>query len=376
MKFKFLIFSLLWIFKIFSNEPAALYLSWMHDPTTTMTIQWLANGGVSEVYCERGGSWVKAEGSYREVGTGTRVHVVELTGLEPDTTYAFRIEEKEYRFKTMPKDLGSIKFAVGGDAYFYPIPFRKMNVQVAKQDPDFVVMGGDIAYTKSYLKLFGPNELERWQQFFQSWKEDMVTSDGRLIPIIAVVGNHDVDRGNPKRELFYAMFAFPDPYVSYRTLDFGSYLSLILLDTGHTYSVGSQTEWLENALQAEALYKIPIYHVAAYPSYYSFEAKTSHKIREDWVPLFEKYGVKTVFENHNHCYKRTYKLKNGKVDEEGIVYFGDGAWGVPPRQTKKGVWYLAQAMSVNCFYLVTMDKNNYVIEAKTNDGKVIDSYEQ
>jgi hypothetical protein len=247
---------------------------------------------------------------------------------------------------------------------------------VAKQDPDFVVMGGDIAYTKDHLRLFGPNELDRWQQFFKSWKEDMVTSDGRLIPIVAVVGNHDVGKADPKKELFYTMFAFPDPYVSYRTLDFGSYLRLILLDTGHTYSVGSQTQWLESALQTEAQYKIPIYHVAAYPSYYPFEATTSKKIREQWVPLFEKYGVKTVFENHNHCYKRTYKLKNGKVDEEGIVYFGDGAWGVPPRQPKKEVWYLANTMSINCFYLVTMDKNHYVIEAKTNDGKVIDTYEE
>ena len=40
---------------------------------------------------------------------------------------------------------------------------------------------------------------------------------------------------------------------SYATLDFGDYLSLVLLDTGHNTAIaGEQTDWLEKVLRARA----------------------------------------------------------------------------------------------------------------------------
>ena len=66
----------------------------------------------------------------------------------------------------------------------------------------------------------------------------MVGRDGRLIPMVACIGNHEVDGGygkpREKAPFFYALFDGLFPETGYATLDFGDYLSLVLLDTGHT----------------------------------------------------------------------------------------------------------------------------------------------
>jgi hypothetical protein len=49
--------------------------------------------------------------------------------------------------------------------------------------------------------------------------------------------------------------------------------------------------------------------------------------RKHWVPLFERYNVDAVLEHHDHTFKRTHPLLDGRVNERGIVYLGDGSWG-------------------------------------------------
>ena len=108
----------------------------------------------------------------------------------------------------------------------------------------------------------------------------MVTSDSLLIPLIPVIGNHEVVNGYKKdwykpnkpsdsakqAPYFYSLFIAPDSS-SYRVLDFGNYMSLILLDSGHTTFVDEQEQWLADTLEArlEVPYKFAAYHVPAYP---------------------------------------------------------------------------------------------------------------
>lgn len=386
--FKPLMLSIFLIAWLGGEEPKVLYLAYLQDPAHSMTVQWHTGKGVdSVIYYQKAGTerWQLVRGSVEEVKDfDVWVHAVELLGLEADSEYVFRLskEGKDYRFQTLPEKLTRpVKIAIGGDAYYGKGElFRKMNRQIASQDPDFVVVGGDIAYAIKRLRLSKrcKSELKRWQQFFQIWKEDMVASDGRLIPLVAVVGNHDVPSGqvNPAKRpvMFYEMFKFPEKGISYRALDIGSYLSLILLDSDHTYQVeGKQTDWLKAALRQRRHrpYKIVAYHVGAYPAFYPYNGSISVKIRKNWVPLFEEYNVPIVFEHHNHCYKRTFRLKNDKVDETGIWYLGDGSWGVPPRVTHTG-WYLEKAEKINAYYLVVLDKEKMVITPKTIEGKEIE----
>src|SRR5262249_48443694 len=109
---------------------------------------------------------------------------------------------------------------------------------------------------------------------------------------------------------------------SYATLDFGDYLSLVLLDSGHAAKVGGdQTEWLDKALAGRAgrPHLIAVNHVPCYPSYRAAEGKggrfgTGEEQRKFWVPLFERHEVDLVLEHHDHTFKRTHPLRGGLVD--------------------------------------------------------------
>ncbi len=369
------------------REPSSLYLTWIHDPASTMTVLWHTprHDKYSMIFYQKQGQgqeWLKKEGTVKRPSrTDIHVHTVELVDLESDTEYLFRIgrEGNIYRFKTLPLKLDrDLRFAVGGDAFMYYQLFRKTNLEIAEHNPDFVVIGGDIAYAHGLQRFKGMNwEVERWENFFREYRRAMVTSDGRLIPMVVAIGNHDVPSRmvDPRQKslLFYEFFPFPQLYVSYRALDAGSYLSLILLDTGHTYPIdGAQTEWLKANLKSrQPLYKFAAYHVGAYPSVYPYEGSTPAKIRQHWVPLFESEGVQVAFEHHNHAFKRTFPLKEGKVDPQGVLYLGDGAWGVAPRKPSKH-WYLEKAAQSNCFWLVTLGKEGSTIKAFNEEGKVLD----
>ncbi len=256
-----------------------------------------------------------------------------------------------------------------------------MNAQIAAKDPDFVVVGGDIAYTNGTRAVFKGKEWEikRWRTFLKEWKEQMVTSDGRMIPMLPVLGNHDIKATalSPKEVhyLFYDLFALPEQGVPYRVVDAGNYLSLFLLDTGHSYHIeGQQAKWLEEALatRENSAYKMAAYHIGAYPSVYPYRGRTPKKIRSEWAPLFERYHINVAFEHHNHAYKRTHRMKEGKIDPDGVIYMGDGSWGVSPRKPRH-LWYLDAAAQANAVCLVTLGPEESRVEALSIQGDVIDS---
>lgn len=205
----------------------------------------------------------------------------------------------------------------------------------------------------------------------------MRTDDGRLIPLVVTPGNHDVrsDAKTPeeKGRRLFEFFSFPKG-ASYSVLDIGP-ISLFLLDTGHVYPIeGAQTTWLEKALSArqDVPYKLAVYHISAYPAYYSYSGKVPTKIRDLWVPLFESYGIRAAFEHHNHVFKRTFPLRAGNIDPQGVIYLGDGAFGVPTR-SPRSAWYLAASKKSRCFWTLRLDTSGCLLEAYDSWGKRLDA---
>ena len=315
------------------------------------------------------------------------MHAVELTNLAPDTLYRFRFpnQTQEYRFKTMPSHLDNpIRFVVGGDMYHEGTDLlQAANQRAAKTNPRFGIAGGDLAYASQRL-VDAPEDYERWIEFLVRWSEDMVTPDGLMIPMLPLLGNHDVNGryGKPENaKFFYTLFTMPGPQ-GYNVLDFGDYMTFVMLDTAHTHPIeGAQTEWLHKTLQQHQgfLHSFAAYHVPAYPSVRNFNGKLNPTIRANWVPLFEQYGVNMAFEHHEHAYKRTYPIKEGKIDPDGIVYIGDGAWGATPRipHTPEERWYLAKTQAAQHFLVVDITKDvRRVTAIDVPSGKAIDQYSQ
>ena len=319
--------------------PKCLFLTWQRDPTTTMTVQWVgseAEGGERPVWFAKNGSqqWRKQEYSARPFPmTDRRIFRAELTGLEPDQDYRFRVgaDSAELQFRTMPaKDTNPIHFVSGGDAGTGAAP-RHTNALAASQAPMFVILGGDLAYENGVAP-------DRFLEFLDNYSRD-VRDQQRLIPLAPCIGNHEVDGGyeqpRTKAPFFYSMFDGLFPDTGYAALDFGQYLSLILLDTNHTSPIeGAQTDWLERTLKEreDCPNVLVVNHVPAYPSHRNFEETdkdpgTGEANRKHWVPLFERYNVDAVLEHHDHTYKRTHPLLDGRPNAKGVHYLGDGSWG-------------------------------------------------
>lgn len=387
---------LLSFFLLLSSTAAAdlvsdtIYLTWQRDPTTTMTIQWVSlpeqNSSLIHYRAEGDPDWQTVEGSLFPMPQGPLyvVHRVELTHLIPQTVYQFQIEENTYLFRTMPAQLTSpIRFVIGGDMYHDGIEFMKeTSRQAAKTDPDFAVIGGDIAYAVGG-GIQETEKVKRWIEWIQAWHECMITPERRLIPVIAAIGNHDLNGQfgqTPEQALLFStLFPMPGKQI-YNVLDFDSYLSLFLLDSGHANPInGAQTDWLKNSLQKRQNIptKLAIYHVPAYPSIRPFYGKYSLLIRRHWVPLFEQYGIHLAFEHHDHAYKRTHPLLNNRVNPKGIIYLGDGAWGVEqprhPRFMRK-LFYIDQFSSTRHFILFTLDQNGQQIKSISSQGQVLDAF--
>jgi hypothetical protein len=284
---------------------------------------------------EKSLAWNSAAGTTRPFPmTDHKLHRIELAGLEPDTHYRLRLglDGVEKRFRTMPaKATNSITWVSGGDAGIGPATAHT-NAVAAAQDPQFAVIGGDLAYENG-------RDPKTFLTFLKMYSKQMVDTQGRLIPWVACLGNHEVNGSyNKPREaapFFYSVFDGLFPDTGFAALDFGDYMSLLLLDTNHTTPVvGEQTSWTSQQLKAreECPNLFVCYHVPSYPSYRPYdqddnESGTGADSRKHWCPLFERYGVDAVFEHHDHTYKRTHPLIDGRPDPNGIYYLGDGSWG-------------------------------------------------
>jgi hypothetical protein len=321
-------------------QPDTLFLTWQRDPTTTMTVQWIGTMGETadaQIYysAAKNGPWQIQPTTPKPYPlTDFKVFRAELDQLDPGTDYYFRIGTHSplYRFRTMPaKATNTIHFISGGDCGVNGHTVSN-NVQAARQNPMFAVIGGDLGYDNG-------RSVDISLAFLRNYSHHMRCRDGRLIPMIACIGNHEVDGGyrkpRDKAPFFYALFDGLFPETGFATLDFGDYLSLVLLDTDHTSPIGgAQTAWLNKTLEARAEHPnvLVVNHVPAYPSCRQSEpvngkAGTGEKNRKHWVPLFQKYRVPVVLEHHDHTFKRTKPLLDGLAHDNGVLYLGDGSWG-------------------------------------------------
>lgn len=381
-------------------QPETLFLTWQRDPTTTMTVQWVGSTWETNddtVYVTPLdapgsavlGSAAAAVPAWRPVPTqrkpfpmtDLKVFRGEITGLQPGTEYRFRIGKQSpvYRFRTMPaKATDAVHFVSGGDCGVNEHA-AAINALAAKQDPWFTVIGGDLGYDNGRSPATA-------LAFLKNYSKAMTDSQGRMIPLVAGIGNHEVnggyDKPREKAPFFLALFDGLFAERTYATLDFGDYLSLVVLDTGHVEKIaGEQTAWLARALaeRRDRPHLIVVNHVPAYPSFrppttgLPGKSGTGEEQRRHWVPLFEKHAVDVVLEHHDHTFKRTHPLKDGLRDPGGVLYLGDGSWGQlrAPKSPEKRP-YLATVGQAYHFSLHRLEGEQRFHLAMEESGKVAD----
>jgi len=372
-----------------SADPMHLYLTYSGAPETSIDINVIEadkvrgvevyydtapRGGDIKAYAEHANA--KYEKTLLEQADGRTVHVAELKNLEPGVTYYFVAGEekhgfsKERAFRTLPGGTAPFRFVDGGDmgVDLHVVPLLQL---AAKQNPDFVVIGGDIAY-QSVLSGF-----KTWDKWLSNWENNMVTPDGRTVPLVVAIGNHEVqETAGPSLEekspWYVGLFGRQGKDI-YHEFHVGDNAVWFLLDTGHlTPYKGAQSKWLDRELDSnkDVKYKFASYHVPLYPAHRDFNGADSKFGRETWGPIFDKYGLTVAFEHHDHVFKRTKPLKAGKVVEkgQGTIYVGDGCFGKDARTIDpQPRWYNAIERSTPHFWLV--DVTNEALHFKALDEK-------
>ncbi len=328
----------------------------------------------------RGFSPVKVDDS-KFGETENAVFHAKADGLFPDTAYEYvltlqgKVHSKGW-FRTAPaRQTRPIEFVVGGDmGTVAAIPLCRLAGKVA---PMFVLVGGDLAYAN------GRDE-QRWFDWLENWTDEVITPDGRQLPLIAGIGNHEMKSLRIRKKdapFYYSLFDLPEERSNF-TVDFGDYLSIVLLDSNHSQRVRSQTLWLNLQLTArrELPHLFAIYHRPAWGTGIRWN---SRDIQREWCPLFEKHGVDCVFENDHHVYKRSHKITGGIPDAEGgILYIGDGAWGARLREITPEMIarvgadrYLAEWRTVHHFVKVTAYPDGTKrYQPMDSEGEVFDEF--
>lgn len=379
-----------------AQDMVGCFVTWPDDPTVGMIVNWvnLYPKNTDEIWyravdADEDAEWMTARAERIPLEpSALQLRRAELPGLEPGTTYRFGIGDRPtkaeagWRFRTMPATLDRpVRFVAGGDMMHDRKAIDVMNRQAARLDPDFAFLGGDLAYANGVSAM-------RWIDWLGSWTHAGVAADRRLIPLVVGIGNHEV-RGGYRGEIpkdapyFYGLFVRPGRK-SYVVHDAGDYLSLVMLDSGHTERVaGAQAHWLAEALAARerkpflfVSYHYPAYGTAKGPAAgLPIDDPRSVEIREHWVPHFERYGVSAVFEHDHHTYKRSHRLRrHARDDVNGLLYLGDGAWGVGTRSVPSADqgWWLERAESRNHLWCVDLRPSTGDDEAPTAIVRAID----
>lgn len=110
------------------------------------------------------------------------------------------------------------------------------------------MIGGDIAYANGW----GPCYL-KWDAWLTQWEQNMVAPDGRMIPLLTAIGNHEVSSffgADPLTQVgFYTRYlphqlglydVNPLLRPTYRAHPLGNNTVLLALDSNHVAFPGTQ----------------------------------------------------------------------------------------------------------------------------------------
>ncbi len=293
--------------------------------------------------------------SYTDAKSGkvVYVHHATLDGLQPDSTYLYAAMHEgaapEFgTFRTAPQGRAAFTFTSFGDQgtptlgkrYVPPAgvtianpPFINDNLGgpagadttlgVEAMRPLFHLFNGDLCYAN-----LSEDRVRTWWDF---WSNNSRSARNR--PWMPSPGNHENELGNGPigyaayqtffslpaaggqtdvtRGLWYSFTAGSVRVVSIANDD------IVYQDGGNSYvrgySQGAQKAWLERELAAargdrSIDWLVVCMHQVAISSVDKFNG-ADLAIREEWLPLFDTYGVDLVVCGHEHHYERSHPIR-------------------------------------------------------------------
>ncbi|MEU1402199.1 metallophosphoesterase family protein [Streptomyces sp. NPDC005728] len=361
--------------------PFGRHLAWGNDPRTEITVSWQVPVAVKDPFIRIGAHpcdlsrKIPAEvrALYTPAGVGasgdhTQYYIhAKLTHLRPGRTYYYGVGHQGFD-PAEPHLLGTLGTFTTAPAHKEPFTFTAFGDQgvsyhalandslILGQNPAFHLHAGDIAYgdpSGAGKTTDTGFDSRTWDQFLYQTE-----SVAKQIPWMVSYGNHDMEAwyspngyggeearwslpdNGPDKENLPGVYSFVYGNTAIISLDPNDVSFEIPANLG--ISGGTQTKWFEGQLKKFRAAKdidfiIVFFHHCAYCT--STAHASEGGVRQEWVPLFDKYQVDLVINGHNHQYERTDVIKGNQVvkklpigetaysDTEGVVYVTAGAAG-------------------------------------------------
>lgn len=233
---------------------------------------------------------------------------------------------------------------------------------------------GDLMKRKPYALIINGGDLvnrsteHQWQLY-----HDISSSYASTTPLVPILGNHEFYQDPSARyyEEVYGFSAQPD-YFSFLLKG----VVFVILDSNFKRRddayLAAQLTWLEQTLAEHAHRHLIIvgYHHPAYSSGMSTLAMPyeSRYIRQNWLPLFRRFGVDLIVNGHDHIYER--------LQYEGlqavIAGAAGGYLGLPGIRSQYSQVRRLGKRTVTAIQIHGLDLALLTYDAYT--GKVIDTY--
>jgi 3',5'-cyclic AMP phosphodiesterase CpdA len=294
---------------------------------------------------------------YRDAASKTEVfiHHARLHDLRPDTEYGYAAVHDGTTptpgfFRTAPRGRAPFTFTSFGDQGT-PTLGKQITppgttspiwvndnlgapagadtvVGVERIAPLFHLVNGDLCYAN-----IATDRVRTWSDWFTN-----NSRSARFRPWMPAAGNHENELGNgpigygayqsyfsvpsdsgdeETRGLWYAFTAGSVRVISLNNDD------VCYQDGGNSYvrgySGGAQKRWLERELKAARANRdidwvVVVMHQVVISTADKFNG-ADRGVREEWVPLFDRYGVDLVVCGHEHHYERSHPIRGQQAND-------------------------------------------------------------
>ncbi len=318
-----------------------------------------------EMQTDKNAAWTKiAPPTFVKIAiagiTPHKVYRASFTGLKTGSIFKYKVfkDGKEVFMSDAKAPVAADKpyrFVAFADIGAETTIQKRLATQLAVNNPDFVVVPGDIVYERGLIS-------EYRSKFWPVYNADKSDSSGatimRRIPMIAAAGNHDLDtrdldkypdalsyfyywnqplngpvgtEGGPlvptltasesNRTSFQA--AAGDAYLKMAnySFDYGNAHWLVLDSNPYVdFTDKGLQEWVANDLAnaKNATWKFVMYH---HPGFNSAREHYEQQHTRLLSPIFEAGNVDVVFNGHVHNYQRSFPLKF-VPDRKGVLLVG------------------------------------------------------
>ena len=393
-----------------AKTPMNLHLTWQDDPTSSIVIQWRTEFKDTAMYepkvwfakddpdfvdktntspqlvvfssdrVSKGAGSIYHDSLTNDTGEEFVNWHVELSGLEPDTTYYYRAGTWDgfdddtrtfqgvnlsgcYSFTAAPAadEKAKYRFVAAGDS-------RGGYEGIANNIDRFHDIGADFWLFSGDMTDMGIQS--QWDLWFDAMEPLLV--DTVLMPVI---GNHEIFE-----RVYFEQFALPreegledgmDEYAW--SFDYTN-THFVGLNSNSEKIIKAQVDWLDSDLakarsNPRIEWVVVIFHHAAYSSSHHGSTET---VQQNWVPVFDKYDVDIVFNGHDHDYERTFPIRNGQVAEDGhgVVYVVAGGFFSPPYSAGSNWWTaVSHDGDVGNYVVVDVDDKTMAVKAFSTDGQ-------